>query len=379
MPAAWIEKHAERLAARAERDVEALVAVSSPSGDAAAAEEVVAVAAALAPAEADLERIECSSSGHAPDLLVRLAGPGARRILLLGHLDTVVAHGAHVPARRAGALLYGSGTLDMKGGVAIALGLMHALRDRPEVGEVALLLVNDEEWRTVPFAHASRFAGFDACLCFEAGERDARGREAVVVRRKAAGAIRVTAHGRAAHSGAAPDAGVSALLALADVARLVAGLSDPGGADRLTAVPTILRSGESLNVVPAAGELVCDVRADSVEVLRRVRAAIPERIGKARIEAVLEREWPGMDARSAVAPILDHAGEALGRPVVAADRGGASDASHFATVIEATIDGLGPIGEHSHHPDEHIDLGTLAARSEVALAVADAVLRRGFP
>ena len=60
----------------------------------------------------------------------------------------------------------------MKGGVALALGLMRELAERPELyAEAAVLLVNDEEWRTVPFAHTERFRGWDACLCFEAGER----------------------------------------------------------------------------------------------------------------------------------------------------------------------------------------------------------------
>ena len=62
-----------------------------------------------------------------------------------------------------------------------------------QFAEVALLLVNDEEFRTEPFAHGPRFADFDACLCFEGGERTRRREEAVVVRRKAAAAIRVEA------------------------------------------------------------------------------------------------------------------------------------------------------------------------------------------
>jgi acetylornithine deacetylase/succinyl-diaminopimelate desuccinylase-like protein len=119
-----------------------------------------------------VERPECSTPGHAPDLVGRLRGSGAKRVLLLGHLDTVVAHGAHRPMARDGDRLTGSGTVDMKGGVALSLALMRELADRPELyAEAAVLLVNDEEWRTTPFAHAERFAGFDACLCFEAGER----------------------------------------------------------------------------------------------------------------------------------------------------------------------------------------------------------------
>ena len=71
----------------------------------------------------------------------------------------------------------------MKGGVALALGVMRELAGSPErYAETAVLLVNDEEWRTVPFGHTERFAGFDACLCFEAGEVDADGNDAVIVR-----------------------------------------------------------------------------------------------------------------------------------------------------------------------------------------------------
>ena len=371
----WIEEHAAGLAARAERDLEALVAISSPSGDAAAAEEAVAVASALAPAEAELERLPCSSAEHAADLLVRVRGAGTRRLLLVGHLDTVVAHDAHVPPQRTGPLLRGSGTIDMKSGVALSIGLLHALAGRPELGEATLLLVNDEEWRTAPFGHVPRFQGFDACLCFEAGELSPDGDDAVVVRRKAAGSVRVRAHGRAAHSGAAPDKGINALVALADVAGRIAALHDPAGPDRLTAVPTILRSGEALNVVPASGELTCDVRADRLEALREVLDALPGEVAGARIEAEMQREWPGMDARAAAAPVLAAAGAALGRPVIGAQRGGASDASHFAAGIPVTIDGLGARGGHAHHPDEFVDLRSLLPRAQVALAVAHAALQ----
>ena len=52
----WIARHAAAIAGRAERELEALVAVSSPSGDVHGAEEVAAVAAALAPGEASVER-----------------------------------------------------------------------------------------------------------------------------------------------------------------------------------------------------------------------------------------------------------------------------------------------------------------------------------
>jgi glutamate carboxypeptidase len=367
---------APRMAVAAERELEALVAVSSPSGDVEGAEECVALATAFLPTEAEVERPECSTPGHARDMLGRLPGSGSKRVLLLGHLDTVVAHDAHRPLGRDGDRLTGSGAVDMKGGVALALALMRELAERRELyAETAVLLVVDEEWRTAPFGHAQRFADFDACLCFEAGQRAAGGEDAVIVKRKAAATLRVEAHGRPSHSGSAPELGRSALLALATVAQIVAGYSDAGGPDRLTAVPTILRSGDAFNVVPARGELLCDLRADRLEAFDPVLAAVPAERDEVKLESTMVRAWPGMDSREATAGVLAMASERLGRAIVGSERGGASDASHMAAGgIELTIDGLGPRGGGAHTPAEWVSAESLRSRAEVALAVAAAVL-----
>ena len=262
MHASWIEQEAVAIAGRAERELEALVAVSSPSGDVKAADEAAAVVAALVPDAAVVTRVPCSSPGQAQDLIATLTGTGSKRLLLVGHLDTVVSHAEHRPLSRDGERLVGSGSIDMKGGDVLALGVLRALGARREAfAEAALLLVCDEEWRLGDFTHAERFAGWDACLTFEAGERTADGGDAVVVRRKAAGTLRIVAEGRSAHSGSAPQDGRNALLALATAAQAIAACHDPDGPDHLTAVPTVIRSGGALNVVPAYGELTCDVRA----------------------------------------------------------------------------------------------------------------------
>lgn len=372
---AWVERCSQEIGRRAERELEALVAVSSPSGDRHGADECAAVCAALLPDDAELERVPCSSPDHALDLVARLRGSGSRRLLLLGHLDTVVAHAAHRPLERDGDKLVGSGAVDMKGGVVLALGVMRALAARPgDYAEAALLLVCDEEWRTAPFGHTERFTGFDACLCFEGGARTPEGEEGVVVRRKAAGTLRVRAEGRAAHSGSAPDRGRNALLALAAAAQAVAGCHDPAGPDRLTAVPTVIRSGDAFNVVPGEGELVIDMRADASDAFQRVTDAIPADVGGATLHPGMVRLWPGMDSSVATAPLLERAGAALGRPVIGMPRGGASDASHFAASIPLTVDGLGPRGGAAHNPEEYIVADSLPSRAAVALALAGAVL-----
>ncbi len=371
----WIATAAERIAQRAPADLERLVAVSSPSGDVEGAEAAFAVATSLAPPAARVERAPCSSADHADDLILTLTGSGSARIVLLGHIDTVHAHADHRPMRRDGEHLVGPGTVDMKGGCILALGVLRelaALRER--FAEVALLLVCDEEWRAGDFAHTPRYAGYDACLCFEGGELTAAGEDAVVVRRKAAGTLRVVAHGRSAHSGSAPDRGANALLALAAAAQAVAARHDPEGAEHLTAVPTVVRSGDAFNVVPATGELLCDLRADASQTFHDVLAELPDKVDGVRLESEFLRIWPGMDAREQTAALLSAAAARLGRPVHGANRGGASDASYLAPVIAVTIDGLGPCGGGAHTPGEFVVAPSLRSRAEVALALADATL-----
>lgn len=366
---------ANEIAERALRETTELVAISTPSGDADAAERAVAATLAMLPPEAEVERVPCSSPDHADDLIARLHGFGRARIVLVGHLDTVIAHERHRAPTVDGNRLNGSGTIDMKGGDALALGVLRSLVDRTEeFAEVALLLVVDEEFRTADFSHGSRFDGFDACLCFEGGERLADGSEALVVKRKAASGIKVRANGVAAHSGANPDHGRNALLALASVAQRLAALHDPEGPDALTVVPVMMNSGEAMNAVPAAGELLVDLRADTEDAFAPVFAAVPNDLDGVGFSVERLRLWPGMDSREAAAPVLEGAAAAIGRPVAAAARGGASDASNIAPHVPLSIDGLGPLGGFAHNPHEHLLIDSLAPRAELALAIADALL-----
>lgn len=369
---------APAVAERALRLLPVLVNISSPFGDRDGASRVIEAAVAALP-HAEVLRLPCSTEGVEDDLLLTVRGTGSGQVVMIGHVDTVISHADHRPLTQVGDQIDGSGTIDMKGGDAIALAILAELSDDDYTGRFAqldLLLVCDEEWRRGPMIHAPRFAGYDACLCFEAGERDSEGREAVIVRRKAAGSIEVAAEGRASHAGAAPDEGRSALLALARLATLLANLHDPSGSQRRTVVPTMMTAGEGVNIVPGGGELICDVRAASTDAIHEALAAVPREINEVLLHARIGRLWPGMDATSDAAPLLEAAGEMLGRPIVAAGRGGASDASHMAGVVPLTIDGLGPLGDGSHAPHEHILASSIEPRSELALALLDTILRR---
>ncbi len=136
------------------------------------------------------------------------------------------------------------------------------------------------------------------------------------MRRKAAGTLKVVATGRASHSGSAPDHGRNALLALPQTATTVADLHDPSGPQRLSVVPTVMRSGDAFNVVPAAGELIFDVRARGLQAFDDVLARITPELDGVKLDARMERLWPGMDSEAATAELLAGAGRRLGRPIV---------------------------------------------------------------
>jgi len=363
-------------AARIRAEMEALVAVSSPSGDVPSCEELAVLCREFLSTDWSFERLPCSTVGCADDFCARLPGTGSGRVMLLGHLDTVIAHDAHQPLREDGERLYGSGTADMKGGDAVALAVARELALEPSAfAELAVLFVCDEEWRTVALAHVEAFAHYDACLCFEGGEQTPDGDDAVIVRRKGAGTLRVSAEGRSAHSGSAPHKGRSALLALAKLAQQLAAQSSPGGPEALTVVPTVMHAGQALNVVPGSGELLVDMRALDIGAFERVRATVPAELDGVKLTTMMDRVWPAMDSTAQTAELLTEASRLYGRPIVAASRGGASDASHFAPSIPLTVDGLGPRGGDAHNPGEFVLGASLEGRYSVALAIARAALR----
>ena len=125
-----IAAEAAEIAARAPDELTWLVDISSPSGDVEGAERALELCTRLLPPGARLERPACSTPGSAPDLIGTVTGTGTTKLLLLGHVDTVIGHDAHQPLRRDGDRLYGTGTVDMKGGDILALGVARALARR---------------------------------------------------------------------------------------------------------------------------------------------------------------------------------------------------------------------------------------------------------
>ena len=172
-------------AAALARDVAALVAVPSVTGDERAALERLGELAGALGLDAELRRHDLAAlrahPGHpgeeAPrtelwglSVTVPGAGGGGRpRLALDGHVDVVPAGSApwrHGPwsGAIADGCVWGRGSVDMKGGVVAALHALAAAGPDGPCEAVLLAVASEEDGGLGTFAALERDAAFDACL-----------------------------------------------------------------------------------------------------------------------------------------------------------------------------------------------------------------------
>ena len=304
----------------------------------------MAVAVALAPDEArGRARAVLVARARARPIAAR-ARTGSERLLLVGHLDTVVPHDAHRPLRREGDQLVGSGTVDMKGGDVLALGVLRALAGGPaDFAEARCCSSYDEEWRRAvrAMSNGSR-ASTRACASRPAADPDGATPSSSSARPRRPLQVAATGRSRPLGLGARPRA--STRCSRSPAAQAVAGCHDPNGPDRLTAVPTVMRSGDAFNVVPGRGRARLRRARRPLEASGRPRGGP----GRGRRRAARGRAHARVAGHGRARRDRRRCSSARARRSAArssaADRGGASDASHFAPSIPLTVDGLGPRG-----------------------------------
>ena len=316
--------------------------------------------------------------------------PGAVRILLIGHVDTVVEPGGPNWVR-TDSMARGVGSGDMKGGDVIILFALKALQAAGTLKDMNITVVftGDEEHPGDPLSvtrkdliDAAKRA--DIALAFEGGNRfDA------TTARRGASSWRVTATGRQAHSaGVFGGAGYGAIY---ELARIVNEFRvQLAGEQYLTFnVGTILggtdveydtvgikgTAASKLNIIAKAAVAHGDLRFISEEQKEKTRAKMREIVAKhlpgTDAKITFLDEYPAMSPTAGNARILvayDTASQALGYgPVRALDPGarGAGDISFVAPLIDG-LDGLGALGTGSHAPEERVNLNALRMQTERA-------------
>ncbi len=328
----------------------------------------------------DVERFAQPQLGD--NLLGRRQGDGSKRILLLGHADTVfpVGTAAARPMRIDGNIIHGPGVCDMKGGLLAGLYAIRALDavGFRNYGAIHFLVVSDEEIHDRGSLQLIRQTARESDVAFTLEAARANGD--IVTARKTAVWCTVRVQGKAAHAGVEPEKGRSAILALMRHLLEIDKLN--GFRPGVTVNVGRIEGGTQPNVVAEEARAELDLRAwrdaDIPDLLDAIQTQLAQPVLEgttATLDVKLDGAMPAMERTPAVAALeaaTQRIAAGLGFSVKGASTGGASDASFVAAEGVPVLDGLGPIGGLDHSPQEYIELGSIVPRTALlALLMAE--------
>jgi glutamate carboxypeptidase len=355
-----------------------LVFAESPSDDKAAVDACIALAAAHARELGG--RIKLRRQRAYGNLLEARFGPKSRdgvkkRVLLLGHLDTVWPLGTlkSMPCRVKNGRLFGPGTFDMKVGAAMALTALEMLVEARMIdsGTEIVMLLNSEEEIGSPVSRPITEMLARECSAVYVVE-PAQGL-ACKTARKGTGNWRIEVEGIAAHAGVDFEKGASAIRELARVVETVSGWTDLKRG--LTVNVGTVSGGSKTNVIAAQAVAEVDVRiarkTDGVRIERLFSKLKPaDKRCKITISGGINR--PPMERNRGTLALYQKAqafATDLGFVLDEASTGGASDGNFTAALGVPTLDGLGAVGEGAHAPHESVIIEHLAPRTALLAAL----------
>jgi glutamate carboxypeptidase len=302
-----------------------------------------------------------------------------RPILLMGHRDTVFPKGE--PTRRPFKIedgrAYGPGVADMKAGLVMNCFVLAAIKQFGGApATVQALFTGDEEIgspfsRPVIEQHARA-----ARVVFNS--EPGRGPGAVVTGRKGGVFMRFEITGKAAHSGANFEAGISAINELAHKILALRALSNVEKG--ITLNVGVVSGGQTVNTVAPWAKGEVDLRFITPADRAATMAKVEEIIATSYVPGTSTRlEITGEFLPLVETPdgkqLYEHyaAGlRALGAEPSSLFTGGCADSGFASAVGTPTICAVGPVGGKAHTPEEFLEVDTLIPRAQ---ALALAVLR----
>ena len=313
-------------------------------------------------------------------IVARKAGTGSKRILLVGHMDTVFSSGtvSARPFRVENGKAYGPGVVDMKGGLVSLVYALEALQEtaEPSYREMDIVVVfnSDEEVLSPtsrPVITAEAKLAHTACI-FE----PARPGGEYVISRKGVGKYQLTVLGRSAHAGSQPDRGRNAIAEMAHKIVAIHKLSN--SAAGTTVSVNVVRGGERANVIAERAYAEIDLRVPSLDEASRIDGLIRQIAAGSTIPEVTAELTGGIlfppMARTAgtekLLAAVQAAGQQLGLDLRGVGTGGGSDGNDTSQ-FTPTIDGMGPRGGEAHSEREYMEVQSLAERTKVTALFLD--------
>lgn len=322
--------------------------------------------------------------------------PAGKRVLLIGHMDTVFEGQGH-RFQNDGAVLRGAGVMDMKGGDIVILFALKALESAGLLKgtTVKVFLTGDEENPGLPTSESRRdivaaAKESDVALSFE----PATVAGTILLGRRGLSSWSLEVTGAQGHSAVVlrPRGGAGAIY---ETARILDGFRAAFSSGNVTLNPGLILGGTDVaydatksagtsagkyNVVSRSVTVKGDLRAfDDAERegakarMREIAAAsLPKTSAKLEFEDIVPG-WPITDGNRAVLKAIDAVSRALGQPALTeADPVGRGfgDANFIGGLLSVN-DGLGVKGDGLHSPDESVDpksIGPATTRAAVVIA-----------
>lgn len=321
--------------------------------------------------------VDMTRAGH---LLAERKGTKGKRLLLLGHIDTVLSGEKF---KRESNRAFGTGTVDMKAGDVVLLYALKALDAAGVLNDarIVVMLTGDEETAGRPLAISrgdmiSAAKNADLALSFES----AAGNRATVGRRGSSNwTMEVT--GQTGHSAGIfrNDAGAGAIF---EAARILDQFYEALHKEKyLTFNPSVIVGGTQAalnvtagtasgktNVIPAKVLVTGDLRFISEQQKEAARAKmldiVAHSLPRTSARITFEDRYPAMtpnEGNYQLLKQLDQVSQDLGAgKMEALDPGerGAGDIAFVSHLIPG-LDGIGASGGGAHAPGEFVELASL--------------------
>lgn len=328
--------------------------------------------------------------GRAGHLLATRTGKQGKRLLLLGHLDTVFEKDSPVQLwQRNGDRVRGQGVNDMKGGDVVIIEALRALQRAGALDNttITVMFTGDEEdaGEPVDVARADMVAAArrsDIALAFEGTVRDKNGNDTGTIGRRSASSWELEIKGKQGHSSGifSDSAGYGAVY---EAARILDGFRQQviepdltfsaglllGGTDTAVDAGGITgRAAGKTNVIARSATVRGDLRYLSYEQRDRahakMRAIVAVNLPGTSASIAFHDAYPPMSPTAgnlAVLKVYSQASSDAGLgeiPALPPGQRGAGDIQFIAPLIDS-LDGLGVAGNGAHSPDEDLEIASL--------------------
>lgn len=273
-----------------------------------------------------------------------------KKLLLLGHLDTVFPEGKFEGYREDDEWVYGPGSCDMKGGNIVALeALRNLYSDGVDIANIDVLFVSDEETGSDDsrYVSAKLAEEYDYCLVFEAAGANGE----IVVGRKGAGTFTIDITGVAKHAGNFYADGVDANLEAAYKLQKLVALTD---LEKGTTVNVgKIEGGIGANTISPHAHLLFELRYKTTRERDRVLRAAEEIVSTSYVKGTKSVLGGGiqrdvMQNSPETEAFVKTLERISGTALPTEERGGVSDANIFSSHGVLTLDGFGPFGDGDH-------------------------------